>query len=421
MKPFLVCLVVILFCSCQKNPATEAPADTPNQQEKNAGMLYFRSESGLYAYDLDKDTIAWKAPAFLLDNNAMIYEDGFIYTGSVYGVTAINAKTGQVKWSTGFERGLSHAQSSFSPFNQPVVTDSLVYMIGYYNSSENAGLFCINKETGAVTWERDLSQGLDSKAWVYSTPVVMGDKIIALNHGNYDLNHIHCLNRFTGEVLWRNDDMASDLLWDNPIALNQTTVLFGSRSSTLYTLNVADGRISGLMSTSPERLVVNMKLLLQDKTIYAGTEGGIKSINPENGAVLKFYADTINNYLITPASIYVHKQYGVIQSRSLKDYAVKWSWSSPIQHAIDSAAAVRFLYTHAYTSFLVSDDETVYCYQFMPGEGSQPLINGFYLLNAQTGALIKEIKLPKLGYAVGRNLLVVKNGKGYRSMSIYVQ
>src|SRR5215216_4731285 len=144
-KIFSLSFFILFLASCQKG--NDHP--TTPVSNGNLGTLYAhginRGVTGLAAIDLEKDTVAWLARAHLGDNNAMLYENGIIYTSSLYGPTAVDAITGKLLWSTNLITPF-YSQSNTRSWSRPVIKDSLLYQIALYED-DAAGLYCINKNT----------------------------------------------------------------------------------------------------------------------------------------------------------------------------------------------------------------------------------------------------------------------------------
>jgi outer membrane protein assembly factor BamB len=417
--PFLLIIAsLIQFQACKKEPnnangKTDSPADSYGTLFYGYGP-YIAGIGRIYAVNLDSGTMAWNSAAFVYDNNSMLYEMGIIYTCNMYGATAVNTKTGKIKWTSNIA-SLNHDQSNTQHSNHPVIKDSFLYFISFYTDNEHVGLNCLNKNTGALLWKKNLTQGI-SPEWIYSTPAVVGDKLIAISHGSSrEINRIHCLNRFTGEELWR-DISTPGKVWDNPIVLDSNTVLFGSRENTLWKVSVKEKTISVFSNVgSVGRLLPNMNFLLRNKELLIGTDKAVLVLNSNSGQIISSLPDTIESYTISPTAVYIQNSLGKIQANDLNTFAKKWSWTSPLRRYADT---VKFDYLiTAVHSFLVSDDKIV-CYYEAYINPPKININSFYLLDAATGKLLKEIKFPttppEFAY---NNLMLIRNEQAYYSLS----
>lgn len=107
-------------------------------------------------------------------------------------VYALNLKTGTPIWQHSYP---CSAGSYPGPRATPATDGKRVYTL-----SRDGHLFCLNAETGAVLWQKNLAR--DFKAgnlkWGFSaSPVIKGDKLL-LNACEYGI----VLNRMTGEKIW---------------------------------------------------------------------------------------------------------------------------------------------------------------------------------------------------------------------------
>jgi outer membrane protein assembly factor BamB len=373
---------IVLFTGCKKDDRVDPPLENNTEY----GVLYSPIvNNGIGAVDLQNDSLAWTRNVYLSDRNSFVYENETIYTANLAGVSALHAKTGAVLWSTTFMA--FYSQSNTVDRSRPVIKDSLLYVIGFWDG-EDAGLRCLNKQTGQVRWAKNLTNA-QSPRWEYSTPIVVGDKVIAVSKTRGpEAIRIHCFNRLTGAVVWYKVTNDQDWL-HSAIEMDANHILLSSASSQLYKLNVNDGSLTYFASTLPSGKIYPLtRPHLQGGEVFVGTFRGIQVFDAQNAQLKRTLTDSIATYAITSKAIYYQKASGVIHACDVQSLTRKWTWVSPLTQRYgvkDLSAAV-----YSVRSCLVSDDEIVYYYEYTPVLNS----NSVFLLNAETGALIKEIRMP---------------------------
>ncbi len=187
----------VILLSCTK---TDITGNKPNSQ---TGIIYFGNgnASTLYAYNLEESKFQWQVDQVYAWNISIpVFENNVIYTGNVYGLSAVNATSGSIIWKRDFGSSGYRQSVGFSPANNVVISDSMIYLIGYKGLSDHSWLHAMNKFSGAIVWEKDLSAGLRSPKWTYTTPAVAGDKIFAVAKDNNLTDRIYCLNKKTGTL-----------------------------------------------------------------------------------------------------------------------------------------------------------------------------------------------------------------------------
>ncbi|MGV3658083.1 MAG: PQQ-binding-like beta-propeller repeat protein [Chitinophagaceae bacterium] len=410
----LFCLILLNSCQREDNLSNNNGNGTDDGEY---GMVYHGRNGTLRAYNLDKDTIQWQVGGvFASDINSIVYEDGVLYTCNTYGMAAVDAKTGNVKWRQQLTSGL-YGQSGGIHVNHPVIKDSLIYGITFFENSGRAGLNCINKNTGKLIWKRDLAESDAYVARIFSTPAIVGDKIVANAYSNLTVNKLYGLNRFTGQELWRNTDL-QDELGSYPFVLNNSQILYMSNSQSLYSLNPENGEIQFLMNPWPDRFIERIGFTKRGNkliTLLSSNFGYISTIDINNWKVEKGYKAYINSFMFTDRNLFVQDQGRTIKCLNPDNYSEKWSWDSPSAIHLDTVHWSKYPH-HAYQSAIISDDKYVYDYENFFGSWQHLNRSSFYILNAETGKLIKEIKMPIDGdLFIARNFMILRKGKVYKS------
>lgn len=426
LNSFLASLIyygAFLLISCNK-------IDQPqiNITNNDFGIMYYAKNGTLTAYDLNKNTFLWKAgKTFAWDYNGIRYENGIIYTGNVYGIAATDAKTGAIKWQTSLSY-INYHQGSFSSENNPVIKDSLIYIISYADdggSLDHPTLNCVNKSDGKIKWRKDLTPGSFTTEWIYTTPVIVNDKIIALSHTSQPsegVNIIFCFNRITGQKIWENRIIA-DRLFSYPCAPDTTQVVFQSVKSGIFYLDINNGNIKKNTNVLPEKLVgtFNPYIYNNELLLFAGFPGHILKIDKNSGSLNKIFPDSLTGLTFISDKAIVQHYTRVISCRDLTSYGKSWTWIPPAKKLYDSLSQnTSISFQNSFYSSLVSDGKIVYYYENLFDNRNQLnniAINSIFMLNAETGILEKEIKVAGIhsDSLLSKNFIIVKNNQAYSS------
>jgi outer membrane protein assembly factor BamB len=119
--------------------------------------------------------------------------DGTVYVGAKAGYAAYDLGTGARQWYTKIDN--SDAWSCYA--GPQVYRDLLIVLV------QRRGLIALDRQSGAVVWERKL--GVD---YPYAQPVVAGDLVVSggdspnLHWFKGDAAHIAVLQAHSGEIVW---------------------------------------------------------------------------------------------------------------------------------------------------------------------------------------------------------------------------
>ncbi len=114
-------------------------------------------------------------------------------------VFAIDAASGQEKWTFKYEIGKAPRQFEGGPASTPAYADGILYTL-----SHEGHLHALNAKTGELGWKTHLVEDLngDRPRWGFSSaPMVAGDFVIVEPGGRS--SSLVALDRRTGEVKWR--------------------------------------------------------------------------------------------------------------------------------------------------------------------------------------------------------------------------
>lgn len=110
------------------------------------GIVYFASlDKNLYAIDAKTGALQWKRTDGY-QNASPVVRNGILFIRSQTALDAIDAKSGNLKWSSPCQ--------SFSDDGTAVVSDNSVYFIG------NSTLYSVNLQTGALIWKVKFSDSV---------------------------------------------------------------------------------------------------------------------------------------------------------------------------------------------------------------------------------------------------------------------
>ena len=131
------------------------------------------------------------------------------------GLTAFDAKTGEVKWTKTYERPKFNPPFGSGPRGTPVVDDGKVYTYG-----GTGVLACWDAKTGEIKWQVDMLKEFGAKNIVFgvsTSPTVVGKNVVVMVGGKGA--GIVGLEKTTGKVAWQaTDDGAS---YASPIVVNE--------------------------------------------------------------------------------------------------------------------------------------------------------------------------------------------------------
>ena len=350
--------------------------------------------------------------------------------GGPYGLCAIDSKTGETIWNTrittlGFTYG-----SPILMDNRPVISDSLIYITAVNQNSgiaDHPTLYCLNKTTGSIIWSHDVVGNVLSAEAVFTTPIVIKDKVIAIAHGSDPVslgNTIYCFDKITGDPVWNNLSLFSAEAYLNnyPSTLDSTQIVFTSDNGYIIALDVNSGSLSwsGALSAAT---FVNAPFYYNGQMVLAGP-GNFEVFDPASRQVTGSYTDSITSYAIAGGNAYTLDYYK-LEAHAISNYNTDlWQWVSPLRHLYDSLIANNLNQDlsrsgNSYNSNLTTDGEFIYyyenffdkLYQWDPSRE----VSSLYMINVKDGTVAKEIHLTNYSYdsLLGRSLIVVKNNKAF--------
>ncbi|MGE5175917.1 MAG: PQQ-binding-like beta-propeller repeat protein [Hyphomicrobiales bacterium] len=202
------------------------------------GRVYFGSGDGnVYAVDAATGVLQWKFQTGDVVHAAPAVARGVVYIGSWDGrLYALDAATGRLRWSfQGGEDPVTHNQVGFQ--SSPAVADGVVYV-----GCRDAHVYAIDAATGRKRWDYPTS-----KSWVNATPAVRDGLVYA---GTSDSARLFALDAKTGRLRFNFD--AKAYVFSSP-ALAGDRMLAGCHNGTLYALDARTGAPAWSFRTDASR------------------------------------------------------------------------------------------------------------------------------------------------------------------------
>ncbi|HAB15691.1 MAG TPA: PQQ-like beta-propeller repeat protein [Verrucomicrobiota bacterium] len=130
---------------------------------------------------------------------------------------AVDAKSGQQLWSTPIGPKYTNGWGD-GPRMTPTVDGDRVYALG-----GNGLLVCAAIADGKIRWQKSLVKDLGGQLqdWGYTeSPLVAGDRIFCTPGGSKGT--MAALNKLTGEVLWRSEELKDNAQYSSPILVERS-------------------------------------------------------------------------------------------------------------------------------------------------------------------------------------------------------
>jgi outer membrane protein assembly factor BamB len=444
-----IAIYFIGFCliSCHKAPETLSNNQGNNNQQSSFGIVYYQNNGNVAALDIDKGGRLWEISyPYADDLNGMVYDSGVLYLGDIYGIAAIDAKIGSVLWNTPLTSQGFRFGSPTAIEDRPVISDSLIYIVSVSQKSNYADhptLYCLNKKTGGVRWSQDLVGYGNSPAWIFSTPVIVGNKIIALAHCDDPTalsNTVYCFDKITGTQIWNNNSVfygTLNYLNSYPFSPDNSQVIFISNHSNIVSLDANTGAVSWT-SNLPIATPRNVTPVSKNGLLYLYDGHNFLNFNLATKQPEQVVKDSVSTETISGNSVYTIKGFShIIAGRTIANYSNPvWKWVSPAKRYYDTVItdpSAHNIYfgnlSYCYYSNITTDGAIVYYYEnvfdrFFSWKRDQ-VLNSLFMIDAKTGLLLKELpinffnsvypnsKLGSYDSLLGRNLIIVKNNNVY--------
>jgi outer membrane protein assembly factor BamB len=129
--------------------------------------------------------------------------------------TAINTNSGKEIWRTPLGNKFRNGPWGDGPRSTPTVDGDRLYFI-----RAEGGLHCLDSNTGKEIWKKDFKKDFKGQLmtnWGYSeSPLIDGDHLVCTPGGSE--GSIICLNKSTGETIWRCKELSDKAAYASVIA-----------------------------------------------------------------------------------------------------------------------------------------------------------------------------------------------------------
>jgi len=271
------------------------------------GVLYVTSKAGvLYAVDAATGNEIWthEVTSYVTRATPAVI-DGVVYVGGGFSFSALDATTGEERWSIPMQYG-GHASPTVRDglvlvssqqgwifaldaatgenlwrlptdgiaFGAAAITDDAVI----YGTDEGI-VSSVDRETGTLDWRVTVAGG------VYATPVVFDDMVLVTTKAG----ELQALDRQSGERLWSANHGSA-----RPPATNGDIVVLAASDGGIYGLDAATGEQRWLYPSGKQALTTPA---IAGTLTLVGTGSSLLALDIETGAAAWYYlaGDTIES------------------------------------------------------------------------------------------------------------------------------
>jgi outer membrane protein assembly factor BamB len=341
LKPsFVFLLLLLLLTGCTKtdvinDPLVDPQPTTPAAGSKPNGILYINSVGQFTKINTVDSSVNWTSSTINLFGSAgcpMTFDSATFYHGNHSGLTAYSTQTGLRKWSFSW-----YASSDGISFREPAIKDSLLFVATPTSIWYPSFLYCLNKRTGAITWNKEIDKGYVDNPF-NTTPMVIEDKVIVLTRDADNHKRLTAFKTGDGTQLWTteiNDSLSFRLKFvDGNI--------YSTSNRSVFCYNATDGALNWQTDLQQGASYMESSFFEKGKLILVnvlGKDYTIVLMNTANGAVISKYtlavptemADAGNaplacNYYNNTLFVTTHHNFDTVSIRSydLSNGAMKW-------------------------------------------------------------------------------------------------
>lgn len=242
--------------------------------------VYFGSNDGwLYALNKTSGALQWKYDCGSAISSSPAYSKGLIYVvNEQQELIALRAQNGTIVWKKKIGEYKWYDWAFDYYFPSPVISgDTLVV------ASADGKLLSLNKANGQVFWQTALPH------FIRASPALMGG-MIYIGDTNGDMYALHAATGKqewvykTNGSPWNNDTIGFDrkaIL--SSAAVDENTILFGSRDGFLYCLNKANGTLRWTFDHKVSWVISSPSIV--NGNVITGTSDGhfVQSVNIQTG------------------------------------------------------------------------------------------------------------------------------------------
>ena len=215
----------------------------------------------LKKFDSDQLDIKWSVPVSAgysgptVSENRVYLTDRIKQPEEIERVLCVDARSGKSIWSFSYNCEYFGVGYPAGPRASVIIDGNRAYSLGTMGH-----LFCYQKETGKVLWQKDLNKEYKIRmpTWgISAAPLVVENKII-LNIGGSNNACVVALNKLTGEEFWRN--LEDDTSYAAPILITQAdkTVVVVWTGQRVVGLNPDTGSVYWHQEFIQQSMIINI-------------------------------------------------------------------------------------------------------------------------------------------------------------------
>ncbi len=186
----------------------------------------------------------------------------------------------------GYIGGYRNGQGD-GPRGTPTIMDNRVYVEG-----GNGDVSCLDLSTGSTLWHVNLAADLNGRrpGWGYSeSPLMVGDLLIVTPGGK--LGTVAALNKNTGEVVWRSEDIQESAQYSSPVLadiLGVRQIVQFAREN-VFGVSLEDGKLLWKYGNANNGTANVATPIVENNHVFAssgyGTGGGLAKISEDGGGL----------------------------------------------------------------------------------------------------------------------------------------
>lgn len=239
--------------------------------DAKSGMLYFGGDDGrMYAVDAKRGTVKWKYGTQGTINREPVLAEGFVLFATSEGrIYALDAATGKWRWQ--YERELPEG-FTIQGYAGVAVKGSTAYT-GFADGT----LVALKVFSGDVVWTRSLTGGKSQFVDVDTTPVIVGDLLLAASYAS----GVYAISADTGSVRWQHPVEGA-----TAVAIHRDRVFFAAPEVGVVALDMS-GRL--IWRQSVPKGVPSVPVAEGPYLFLTGTETGLFAVAASDGSLLQYF------------------------------------------------------------------------------------------------------------------------------------
>ncbi len=228
-------------------------------------VIYFGAGDGFfYALDVETGTTRWSFPIRSEGIGAPLVTDDAVYfltgTNSAY---ALNAETGTQIW---FYNRQDSNSLTVRGASEPTIYKNRVY-IGF----SDGYLVALDKDKGALVWEKQLSSGQRFRD-VDSKPVLDNGRLFV---SSYD-GQLFCVNAENGQTIWNHDE--GGFL---PVTIEGDTLYYSTSTRKMQALDKNSGKV--IWSVDLPNTVGSQPVVYRGLLVFGEWSGRLRAFDMRTG------------------------------------------------------------------------------------------------------------------------------------------